>query len=142
VRLGEPDDNGRRRPESIPGREEIIPADVVLVAFGFQPNPPKWFKNFFVETNGWGGVIAPEEQTFNSRLLTPKYSRVVIGYAVLIWWLPQSGKAVRRWRYSRFFGSVSRLRLIQKTPYFLVALLARLSNPGNDLSRHLLQGIG
>jgi hypothetical protein len=97
----------------------------------------------FFRVNEWlGGVIAPEEQTFNSRLLTPKYSRVVIGYAVLIWWLPQSGKAVRRRRYSRFFGSVSRLRFIQKTPYFLVALLARLSNPGNDLSRHLLQGIG
>jgi glutamate synthase (NADPH/NADH) small chain len=45
---------------------------VVLVAFGFQPNPPKWFKNFFVETNGWGGVIAPEEQTFKFQTTNPK----------------------------------------------------------------------
>ncbi|MCP3909289.1 MAG: FAD-dependent oxidoreductase, partial [Oceanicoccus sp.] len=42
TRLGEPDENGRRRPEPIPGSEEIVDADVVLVAFGFQPNPPEW----------------------------------------------------------------------------------------------------
>ena len=30
--LGEPDENGRRRPEVVPGSEEVIPADAVLVA--------------------------------------------------------------------------------------------------------------
>jgi glutamate synthase (NADPH/NADH) small chain len=41
TQLGEPDDNERRKPEIIEGSEEIIVADVVVVAFGFQPNLPE-----------------------------------------------------------------------------------------------------
>ncbi|HMY39035.1 MAG TPA: FAD-dependent oxidoreductase, partial [Marinagarivorans sp.] len=41
--LGAPDERGRRKPEIIPGSEEILPADIVLVAFGFKPNPAPWF---------------------------------------------------------------------------------------------------
>lgn len=44
TRLGAPDERGRRRPEVIPGSEEILPADHVIVAFGFRPNPPAWFE--------------------------------------------------------------------------------------------------
>ncbi len=72
TRLGEPDDNGRRRPEPIPGSEEIIAADMVLVAFGFQPNPPSWLQEFKVSTNDWDGVIAPEEQRFKFQTSNPK----------------------------------------------------------------------
>lgn len=72
TRLGEPDDNGRRRPEPIPGSEEIIAADVVLVAFGFQPNPPAWLKDFAVTTNSWQGVIAEEEQAYKFQTANPK----------------------------------------------------------------------
>ncbi|MBB3047779.1 glutamate synthase (NADPH/NADH) small chain [Litorivivens lipolytica] len=64
TQLGEPDENGRRRPEEIPGSEEIIPADVVLIAFGFRPSPPEWLANFKVDLNDWQGVVAPEEQTY------------------------------------------------------------------------------
>src|SRR5690606_35535376 len=39
TRLGEPDAQGRSRPEVIPGSEQILPADIVLVAFGFRPSP-------------------------------------------------------------------------------------------------------
>lgn len=72
TRLGEPDDNGRRRPEPIPGSEEIVDADVVLVAFGFQPNPPAWLKDFDVTTNDWDGVIAEEEQAYKFQTANPK----------------------------------------------------------------------
>jgi glutamate synthase (NADPH/NADH) small chain len=41
--LGEPDAGGRRRPEPVPGSEHIIPADAVIIAFGFRPSPPGWF---------------------------------------------------------------------------------------------------
>jgi glutamate synthase (NADPH/NADH) small chain len=41
--LGEPDASGRRRPEPVPGSEHIVPADAVIIAFGFRPNPPDWF---------------------------------------------------------------------------------------------------
>ena len=43
TRLGEADANGRRRPEPIPGSEQILPADAVLIAFGFRPSPADWF---------------------------------------------------------------------------------------------------
>jgi glutamate synthase (NADPH/NADH) small chain len=62
--LGEPDENGRRRPQVVAGSEEIIPADVVLVAFGFRPNPADWFGEQEIEVADWGGVVAPEEQRF------------------------------------------------------------------------------
>jgi glutamate synthase (NADPH/NADH) small chain len=42
TRLGPPGPRGRRVPETIPGSEEVIPADAVIVAFGFLPSPPAW----------------------------------------------------------------------------------------------------
>ena len=64
TQLGEPDENGRRRPQVVPGSEEIIPADVVLVAFGFRPSPAEWFGEHKIDVADWGGVLAPEEQKF------------------------------------------------------------------------------
>jgi glutamate synthase (NADPH/NADH) small chain len=72
TQLGEPDANGRRRPEVIPGSEETLPADVVLIAFGFRPNPPEWLKAAKVDTNDWGGVVAPEQQKFKFQTSNPK----------------------------------------------------------------------
>lgn len=72
TQLGEPDENGRRRPEEIPGSEEIIPADVVLVAFGFQPNPPEWLQDQNIALESWGGVTAPEQQLFKFQTTNPK----------------------------------------------------------------------
>lgn len=70
--LGEPDENGRRRPQPIAGSEEILPADVVLIAFGFQPNPQDWFAESSIDINTWGGVIAPEHQSFKFQTSNPK----------------------------------------------------------------------
>jgi glutamate synthase (NADPH/NADH) small chain len=70
--LGAPDQNGRRRPEVIPGSEEILPADAVLVAFGFKPSPPAWLTGIEVNTSDWGAVMAAEEQTFPFQTTNPK----------------------------------------------------------------------
>jgi glutamate synthase (NADPH/NADH) small chain len=70
--LGEPDTDGRRRPQPIPGSEEVLEADAVIIAFGFQPNPPAWFDDISVETNDWDGVIAEEEQAFKFQTTNPK----------------------------------------------------------------------
>src|SRR5699024_9866389 len=51
TRLGEPDERGRRRPEEIPGSEEEIRADAVLIAFGFQPSPAAWFQDHAIVTD-------------------------------------------------------------------------------------------
>jgi glutamate synthase (NADPH/NADH) small chain len=72
TKLGEPDENGRRRPEPIAGSEEILDADVVLVAFGFQPSPPQWFAEHGIETNSWDAVVAEEEQQYKFQTSNPK----------------------------------------------------------------------
>ena len=72
TRMGEPDENGRRRAEPIPGSEEILNADVVLIAFGFRPSPEKWFGDHNIEVNDWGGVVAEEEQQYKFQTSNPK----------------------------------------------------------------------
>jgi glutamate synthase (NADPH/NADH) small chain len=39
MELGEPDANGRRKPRAVPGSETTIPADLVLIAYGFDAVP-------------------------------------------------------------------------------------------------------
>ena len=73
TRLGEADENGRRRPEVIEGSEEIIPADAVLIAFGFRPNPQDWLTQNAITTDERGRVIASNDeelkfQTGNSKV--------------------------------------------------------------------------
>src|SRR6185369_13099702 len=43
TQLGAPDARGRRVPQVVPGSEEIVAADAVIIAFGFLPSPPPWF---------------------------------------------------------------------------------------------------
>ena len=56
--LGPPDARGRRTPVVVPGSEEIIPADRVIVAFGFRPNPQPWFADHKIAVDPGGRVIA------------------------------------------------------------------------------------
>ncbi|MFC3551955.1 FAD-dependent oxidoreductase [Lysobacter cavernae] len=54
TRLGEPDARGRRNAEAVPGSESVLAADVVIIAFGFQPDPPAWLSahGIALEDNG------------------------------------------------------------------------------------------
>jgi glutamate synthase (NADPH/NADH) small chain len=72
TRLGEPDESGRQHPEAIPGSEEVLPADVVLIAFGFRPSPAPWFESHRIDLNDWQGVVAPEHQEFKFQTSNPK----------------------------------------------------------------------
>lgn len=70
--LGEPDERGRRRPVPVEGSEEILPADAVLVAFGFKPSPAPWMSEFGIELNDWQGVIAPESAKYKFQTTNEK----------------------------------------------------------------------
>ena len=72
TRMGEPDANGRRRPEMVPGSEEIVPADIILVAFGFRPSPADWFGSNNISTDDSGRVIAKEDARFPYQTTNPK----------------------------------------------------------------------
>jgi glutamate synthase (NADPH) small chain len=73
TRLGNPDARGRRVPEAVPGTEETIEADAVIVAFGFLPSPPSWFADQGIALHGNGRVrvsAAPQQrfQTTNPKI--------------------------------------------------------------------------
>ena len=72
TQLGEADERGRRRPEVIEGSEEIIPTDVVIIAFGFQPSPANWFSDFNIKTDDRGRVTAPANNKFKFQTSNPK----------------------------------------------------------------------
>lgn len=72
TRLGEPDDRGRRMPEPIPGSEEVIPADAVIIAFGFRPSPAEWFDEFDIQLDDRGRVKASEHSQFKYQTSNPK----------------------------------------------------------------------
>ena len=56
TRLGAPGPRGRRVAEVVPGTEQIIEADAVIVAFGFLPDPPEWFDGAGIRLHGNGRV--------------------------------------------------------------------------------------
>jgi glutamate synthase (NADPH/NADH) small chain len=71
--LGEPDERGRRSPQPVPGSEEVIAADAVIIAFGFRPSPAPWFADFGIDIDASGRVVAPSEaecayQTTNEKI--------------------------------------------------------------------------
>lgn len=72
TQLGEPDANGRRSPEVIPGSEEVIDADCVLIAFGFRPSPAAWFEELSIDTKDSGLVVAPEDIEMPYQTTNPK----------------------------------------------------------------------
>jgi len=72
TKLGEPDERGRCRPEPVAGSEEIIPADCVIVAFGFQPSPPEWLTKNKINLDDRGRILAPSKQEFKFQTTNPK----------------------------------------------------------------------
>ncbi|WP_428035128.1 FAD-dependent oxidoreductase [Amphritea sp.] len=64
TQMGEPDENGRRRPEVVAGSEEVLPADAVLVAFGFRPSPSPWFADFGIDLEQDGRIKTSAEAAF------------------------------------------------------------------------------
>ncbi len=60
MELGEPDENGRRRPVEIPGSEFEMEADMVVMALGTSPNPLIANTTEGLETNKWKCIVAEE----------------------------------------------------------------------------------
>ncbi len=72
TRMGNPDEFGRQRAETIPGSEEVMSADAVLIAFGFQPSPAPWFADFGIDLDERGRVLAPEGAACSFQTSNPK----------------------------------------------------------------------
>lgn len=61
MRLGEPDDSGRRRPIPIEGSEFTMDVDLVIVAIGQSPNPIVPQTTQGLKTSRWGTIVVDEE---------------------------------------------------------------------------------
>ena len=72
TQLGKAGSDGRRRPEPIPGTEEILPADAVVIAFGFRPDPPGWFDDFSIEKLPSGRLRVASHGNFPFQTTNPK----------------------------------------------------------------------
>ena len=70
--LGGPDEHGRRNPKVIPGSEEVIKADCIVVAFGFRPNPADWLTDFDIRLDDCNRVDARDQSEFSYQTSNPK----------------------------------------------------------------------
>jgi glutamate synthase (NADPH) small chain len=61
--LGEPDASGRRKPRPVAGSEFTVPADLILVAYGFDPVPFPAGSDFArIAMTDWGSLIVDRDQ--------------------------------------------------------------------------------
>lgn len=61
MKLGEPDDSGRRRPVPIEGANFTMPIDVAIIAIGNNPNPLIPSTTPDIEVGKWGNIITDPE---------------------------------------------------------------------------------
>lgn len=63
---------GRRRPVPIAGSEFVMPADAVIMAFGFHPHGMPWLESHGVQVDNWGRIAANVESTYRYQTSNPK----------------------------------------------------------------------
>ena len=63
MELGEPDTSGRRKPRAVKGSDFTLPADILLIAYGFDPVPfPPGSGLDRIAVNEWKGTITDANQ--------------------------------------------------------------------------------
>ena len=66
MELGAPDASGRRSPRPVPGSDFVVPADVLIVAYGFDPTPlDSGNAAAPLATDRWGSIKVDENQMTN-----------------------------------------------------------------------------
>jgi len=63
MELGEPDASGRKKPRPVAGSDFSVPAEVIIVAYGFEPVPfPAGSDLSRVRADKWGGLATDKNQ--------------------------------------------------------------------------------
>jgi len=92
IKLGEPDDSGRRRPEIQYGSEFQIKADMVIKALGFDPeNLPSLFDAQELQTTKWG-TIKVDFDTMETNLKGVFAAGDIVRGASLVVWAIKDGR--------------------------------------------------
>ena len=92
IKLGEPDDSGRRRPEIKEGSEFEIKADMVIKALGFDPeNLPLLFDAQELQVTKWG-TIKTDFDTMETNLNGVFAAGDIVRGASLVVWAIKDGR--------------------------------------------------
>ena len=84
MKLGEPDESGRRRPIPIEGTEIVLDVECVIVAIGNGPNPLITAVTPDINTNRRGNIVADEETGVTSKKGVFAGGDIVTGAATVI----------------------------------------------------------
>jgi glutamate synthase (NADPH/NADH) small chain len=95
MKLGEPDDSGRRRPLPINGSEFIIEANTAVIAIGQSPNPIIQQTTEGLDVTRWGTIIVDENTMCTSIKGIYAGGDVVSGAATVISAMGAGKKAAR-----------------------------------------------
>ncbi|MFU8773889.1 MAG: FAD-dependent oxidoreductase, partial [Anaerolineales bacterium] len=68
MKLGEPDEKGRRRPVPIPRSNFLVEADTAIMAIGYRPDPLIGATTPGLRTHKWGLVITDHDTGSTSRM--------------------------------------------------------------------------
>tara|TARA_B100000035_G_scaffold1590_1_gene1309 strand:- start:180 stop:1253 length:1074 start_codon:yes stop_codon:yes gene_type:complete len=92
IKLGEPDDSGRRRPEIKEGSEFEIKADMVIKALGFDPEDlPNLFDSKELQITKWG-TIKTDFDTMETNLQGVFAAGDIVRGASLVVWAIKDGR--------------------------------------------------
>ena len=84
MRLGEPDDSGRRRPVPIPASKFLFRVDTVIVAIGNRPNPIVPSSTPDMAVSRWGTIVVEDETGRTSKPGVWAGGDIVTGAATVI----------------------------------------------------------
>jgi glutamate synthase (NADPH/NADH) small chain len=92
MKLGEPDATGRQMPEEIPGADYVEPADLVIKALGFEPEPlPSLWGVPELEVTRWGTIKA-NFRTHETNLPGVYAAGDIVRGASLVVWAIRDGR--------------------------------------------------
>lgn len=95
MKLGEPDESGRRRPIPIEGSEFVMDVDTVIMAIGTSPNPLIASTTPGLAVQKWGGIIVDEETCATSKDRVYAGGDAVTGAATVILAMGAGKKAAK-----------------------------------------------
>jgi glutamate synthase (NADPH/NADH) small chain len=86
MRLGAPDASGRQAPEIVPGSAFRLPADLVIKALGFDPEPiPALFDEPALKVSRWGTVTVDWTSMMTSLPGVFAGGDIVRGASLVVW---------------------------------------------------------
>ena len=92
IKLGEPDESGRKKPEIQKNSEFILKADMVIKALGFDPEDlPKLFKSEELQVTRWG-TLKTDFDTMETNLPGVFAAGDIIRGASLVVWAIKDGR--------------------------------------------------